>query len=364
MSDQLLISVIRVADFDTSLIFYRDKLGFRVDWIDVEIRTAQLVGPKEELLVLTDDPELNVLDLYPAEQVAAAVEDPAIAMVTSVPPEQVADVQAISGDGEGTMQPPAEWPKEELEENEEGWTGKPLVEEVEGEEEREKEKKVEAEARWQFREVESGGTLSFQGENLLMFQEHLSVLAVPDLLLEESPGVDQVLTLSDPDGYRVAFYEDLRMSESELIDLYRKGPDLLEGAMLGLTEEDLDLPVDEEMTIRQVVLQIIDFDMEMMQRIKWALAESGRSYPIPLYDADEWVETLAYQHRPVHVELSMHRLIRDHVLTLCERVENALERHLVSEQGTVEVRTMMQVVAEASREQIQSILETRHQHGK
>lgn len=358
MSDSFRISVIRVADFNTSLIFYRDKLGFRVDWVDVDLRVAQLAGPKEELLVLTDNAELNVVELYPAEQVAATlIEEPEPAMETAASTEHAAD-EGVAADGEEHSRPAAEAPEAATDESGE-WTDIPLVEEIEKEEERR-----EDEGRWRFHEVEPGGTVTFQGDSLVFYQEHLSVLAVPDLLLEESPGLEQVLTLTDPDGYRVTFYESLRISDDELMELYRKGPDLLEGAMLGLSDEDLNLPVEEEMTIRQLVLQIVDFDLEMMQRIKWALAESGRSYPIPLYDADEWAETLVYKHRPVHVELSMLRLIRDHVLELCERVENALDRHLVSEQGIVEVRTMMQVVAEASREQIQSILETRHQYGK
>ncbi|MDR6226136.1 hypothetical protein [Desmospora profundinema] len=373
MSDSFLISVIRVADFHTSLTFYRDKLGFRVDWMDPDIQTAQLTGTGQELLVLTANPELDVRSLYPADQVVdgeleesatdptsgADSKEPVPAEPGSVSETEESAETGPAAEGEKAVDPvnveaPAEQTDQQGTPGEE-WTGDPLVEEVE---------ESSPAARWHFREVEPEGTLSFYGENLVLFQEHLSVLAVPDLLLEESPGVEQVLTFKDPDGYRIAFHESLRLSDEELLELYRKGPDLLEGAILGLTEEDLDLPVEEGVTIRQLVLQMVDFDLEMMQRMKWALAESGRSYPIPLYDTEEWAEALAYDRRPTHVELSMYRLLRDHILTMCESVEGALDRHLVSEQGIVEVRTMMQVVAETSREQIQSILDTRHQYDK
>lgn len=355
MSDSFLIRVIRVADLRTSLTFYRDKLGFTVDWMDPDIRTAQLTAPAGEVMVVTADPELDVPGLYPAEQVAdnpeGINEEATVAEDQAEEPIPAQD-QAVETE-EAVDRPESSDPN---------WEDPPLVEEVENVEE-ESVPAPEA-VRWQFREVEAGGRLSFVGENLIRFQEHLSVMAVPDLLLEESPGVEQILTLKDPDGYEIAFQENLRLADDALLELYRKGPDLLEGALLGLTEEDLDLTVEDEVTIRQLVLQIVDFDLEMMQRIKWALAESGRSYPIPLYEPEIWAEALAYRRRPTHVELSMFRLLREHVLLLCETLEGALDHHLVSEQGTVEVRTMMQVVAEMSREQIQSILDARHRHGK
>ena len=53
--------------------------------------------------------------------------------------------------------------------------------------------------------------------------------------------MEQVLKMQDPDGYRVFLHESLRLPDEEVIALYRKGPDLLEGAILGLEEEELDL---------------------------------------------------------------------------------------------------------------------------
>ncbi|SMO84461.1 hypothetical protein [Melghirimyces algeriensis] len=213
---------------------------------------------------------------------------------------------------------------------------------------------------FEVREVRKEEVLRFPKENLLLLQKRLAHWGVSDLLLEETPAVEQVLNMRDPDGYRVALYESLRLPDEEIIDLYRKGPDLLEGAILGLEDEELDLETEEGDTIRQILLQIVDFDLEMMQRMKWALAENGRSYTITLYNPEDWMEKLEYASRPVHTEIHMFRLLREHFLNQLEIIPGAMDHYLVSEQGKVEVRTMMQVTAETAWEQIQILMSTRH----
>ncbi|MFC4076192.1 hypothetical protein [Salinithrix halophila] len=348
MSEEKPLQVLRVSDFHTSLTFYRDKLGFEAERIDLEAGAALLVAPGGSLLLVTENPDLDAA-AYLAE--------------TTVPAQLFTHREEPEGGDNPALQE-EDAPSELLEED-----GEPVSQPVQAADETFAEEKEpgEREETPAPRIVEVGreDRLEFPGENLLFHQERLAALGIRDMLLEEYPAVEQILLLKDPDEYQVAFHESLRLSDEELLSLYTKGPDLLEGAILGMLDEDLDLPVEEGgETIRRIILQLVDFDLEMTQRIKWALAEPGHSYPLPLYDPDQWAESLRYESRPIHVEVGMLRLLRDHILILCEQIPDALDRHLVSERGTVEVRTMLQVVAETSREQIQTVLDVRHQYGK
>lgn len=341
MSDILLLYVLRVNDLDRALTFYRDMLRFRPNSYDPEQQTAQLMTPDGGTLFLTSDPDLDVAALFVPEETGKEEEE----RFASDPLKKRLETETAA---------PSDVRGEEIPD----LVGVKVFEAPKSSGEREPAPSPE------IREVDKGESLHFPGEDLLVCQERLSGFGIPDLLLEEYPGVEQVLKIQDPEGYQVHLHESLRLPDEEVIALYRKGPDLLDGAILGLEDEDLDLKTSEGETLRQLILQIIDFDLEMMQRVKWALAENGRSYTIPLYHPDEWAENLHYANRTVHVEVSLFRLLREHILNQVEAIPKALDHHLVSEQGSVEVRTMMQVTVETIREQIQTILETRSLHGK
>lgn len=338
MSEILLLYVLRVVDLDRALTFYRDMLRFRPICYDPEQGTARLMTPDGGKLLLTSNPDLDVAALFASEETTGKEEE-----------EGFASGPLKGGWETGTAAPSPEVAVEEIPD---------LFETPEPTGERKQASPPE------IREVDKEEILHFPGEDLLVCQERLTAFGIQDLLLEEYPGVEQVLKMRDPEGYQVHLHESLRLPDDEVISLYRKGPDLLDGAILGLEEEDLDLKTPEGETLRQLILQIIDFDLEMMQRMKWALAENGRSYTIPLYHPEEWAENLHYATRTVHVEVSLFRLLREHILNQVEVIPEALDHHLVSEQGSVEVRTMMQVTMETIREQIQTILETRSLHGK
>ncbi|WP_146172099.1 VOC family protein [Melghirimyces profundicolus] len=347
MSETIPLHVLRITDLNRSLTFYRDMLGFEPDWEDPERGTVRLVAPDGDRILLTSDPELDIRTLFAPETPPREPAEPEPAVPEErLEPESEEDQAAPDGgpDGEQAPNPEAE-PVGSYdpfgEEEPKGQVGT-----------------------YQILEANKEEPLRFPGENLEYFQERLAMYGLPDLLLEENPGVEQVLKIQDPDGYRIALYESLRLDDEEVIALYRKGPDLLEGAILGLENEDLEWETEEGETIRQLILQIVDFDLEMMQRIKWALAESGRKYTIPLYDPEEWAEKLHYASRPVQAELGMFRFVRDHVLSQLETVSGAMDRYLVSEHGNVEVRTMVQVAGESVREQVQTIMETRRRYGK
>ncbi|SFS64622.1 hypothetical protein [Marininema halotolerans] len=367
MNEETPLKLLRVNNFHTSLLFYRDKIGFTVERCDLERETVLFTTTGDRLLV-TANPELNVeafINEPPPQPFSAPYHEEETPSFDEEAVESKAHVdEAESKEVEAMDQPLEEVDQQENDLEEEVYA-EDLIGEIAEDDSPESiapEEESFSANTLRIEEISQGERLMFPGENLLFHQERLTHLGLVDLLLEEYPGVEQLLILKDPDGYEIAFCEDRRLNQEELFSLYEKGVDLLEGAIIGMTEEELDMVTREGTTIRHTILQLVDFDMEMAQRIKWALAESGRSYPLPLYEAEEWAETLDYASRPIHVEVSLLRMLRDHILTLCERIPDSLTKHLVSEHGTVEVRTMMQVAAETSREQIQSILDIRRFH--
>lgn len=350
VSGRMTLNVLRVTDLNKSLTFYRDKLGFEVDWEDPALHSLRLRSPDGQSIFLTTDPELDVQAMYAPQ----ATESESFPTDDPVPvPEEVEDDAPIL-DGQGKTE------DNEVERSE-AEPVDPLAEEGQPTAESEA---FSSKPEYEVREVSKEEGLQFPGEDLEVFQERLEAFGIYDLLLEETPGVEQVLKMRDPDDYLISLREELRMSDEEVLELYRKGPDLLEGAILGLEEEDLDWETAEGLTIRQMILQIVDFDLEMMQRVKWALAENGRSYKIPLFDPDEWGERLHYTQRTIHVEVNLFRMLREHLLNQLYVVADGMGHYLVSDQGEVEVRTMVQVAAETVREQIQIIMEARRHYGK
>ncbi|GGE07469.1 hypothetical protein GCM10011571_05940 [Marinithermofilum abyssi] len=363
MSEIQPLLVLRVTDLEASVSFYRDKLGFSVEWLDEEMQAARLVAPGGADILLTSDPDLDIASLFRAEKGAESAPE-----ADPVPEKLTLTKGADEEAWESSVSDEIPDALEEAVKGEQDRQAEGLDEADPGPEDEVPAGRAETsepeELPFPIVELTKEDRIECEGENLLVFQERLAALGVHDMLLEETPGIEQTLLVPDPDGYTVAFRESLRMSDEDVIALYRKGPDLLDGAIMGLREDDLNLLVEEdEWTIRQTVLHMVDFDLEMTQRIKWALAEPGREYKLPLFDPDDWAETLDYANRPIQAEVATFRLIRDHVLTICEHLPDALDRSLVSEQGTVEVRTMMQVVAETAREHIQNILRTRRVYG-
>ncbi|SDX03880.1 hypothetical protein SAMN05444487_10956 [Marininema mesophilum] len=377
MNEETPFKLLRVNDFHTSLLFYRDKIGFTMERYDVERETVLFSTPGDRLIVTANrelDVEAFVNENRPQPFGGSFQEDQEetrseeVELFQQTPPDEhnKGETQSEEATPEVESEPKEEQAETETqlekELDEKMYTEDLIGEITEDSPNGPAEEATISEKSPQIEEVSRGERMVFPGENLLFHQERLTHLGVIDLYLEEYPGVEQLLILKDPDGYEIAFCEDRRLDQEELFSLYEKGVDLLDGVIIGMTEEELDRVTREGTTIRHTILQLVDFDMEMAQRIKWALAEPGRSYPLPLYEVEEWAQALDYASRPIHGEVAMLRLLREHILTLCDRIPDALTRHLVSEHGKVEVRTMMQVAAETAREQVQSILDTRPFH--
>jgi len=119
-------------------------------------------------------------------------------------------------------------------------------------------------------------------------------------------------------------------NKDSVIARYMEGPILLERAITGLNDADLDTaPTKGGWTIRQIVHHIVDGDDIWKTGIKQALGNSRTEFSLDWYRSlsqDMWADRWAYAHRPVEVSLSLLKAIRDHVMQLLEHVPDGWNR--------------------------------------
>jgi len=119
-------------------------------------------------------------------------------------------------------------------------------------------------------------------------------------------------------------------NKDSVIARYIEGPKLLERALAGLREVDLDtIPSKGGWTIRQIVHHLVDGDDIWKMGIKQALGNDQSEFSLDWYRAlpqDTWADRWAYAQRSVEVSLAMLKAIRDHVIQLLEHVPDGWNR--------------------------------------
>lgn len=114
------------------------------------------------------------------------------------------------------------------------------------------------------------------------------------------------------------------VDKDDVIARYLAGPKLLEGALAGLTDAELDTaPAKGGWTIRQIVHHIADGDDLWKIGIKQALGNDQSEFSLEWYRAlsqDTWAEHWAYAQRPIALSLALLKATRDHVIQLIEFV--------------------------------------------
>lgn len=132
---------------------------------------------------------------------------------------------------------------------------------------------------------------------------------------------------------------------------YAEGPALLESALAGLTESDLDLALStDSWSIRQLVHHIADGDDLWKTCIKAALGNSEGLFSLQWYwekPQMEWSENWTYTSRGIASSLALLRANRRHILELLEHTPNALEKSIrLYRPGTSEDRVTVLDVLE------------------
>ncbi len=110
---------------------------------------------------------------------------------------------------------------------------------------------------------------------------------------------------------------------------YADGPMLLEAALAGLYEVDLDFTLStNSWSIRQIVHHIVDGDDLWKTSIKMALGNPEASFSLQWYtikSQTEWSANWVYALRDIAPSLDMFRANRAHIVDLLEHIPGACE---------------------------------------
>ena len=128
----------------------------------------------------------------------------------------------------------------------------------------------------------------------------------------------------------------------EALSRYREGPILLERAVMGLRDADLDdKPSGGGWSVRQIVHHIVDGDDIWKLCIKMAIGNEQAEFSLGWYwsqTQDTWADRWAYNQRSIGTSLSLLKANREHVLQLLANVPEAWNRVVVvrTRQGDIE----------------------------
>ena len=111
---------------------------------------------------------------------------------------------------------------------------------------------------------------------------------------------------------------------------YMEGSELLERALAGIQDSDLDAPPPQGgWTIRQIVHHLADGDDLWKGCIKMALGNEQVEFSLDWYrtlQQEVWADRWAYANRSIDTSLALLRAIRCHVLQLVEQVPDGWYR--------------------------------------
>jgi uncharacterized damage-inducible protein DinB len=111
---------------------------------------------------------------------------------------------------------------------------------------------------------------------------------------------------------------------------FREGPDLLEQAVAGLQDSDLDAsPPGGGWSIRQIVHHIADGDDIWKMCIKMAMGNEQVEFDLGWYASrsqQTWADRWAYSSRPIDPSMALLKAGRQHIVQLLECLPDAWSR--------------------------------------
>jgi hypothetical protein len=166
-------------------------------------------------------------------------------------------------------------------------------------------------------------------------------------VLHKTDWGDRTLTVTDPDGYVVSFWTSPDRTVEQTIALYASGPDALEEAIAGLSDEELSWkPSADDWSVREIVHHVADSDATALFRVKMALAEPGRVMFGNPYQPDTWASSLGYNQRDIAPAIALLRATREHILQLLDHLPEAMERTVSNPEGEhTTVETLISMLA-------------------
>ena len=111
-------------------------------------------------------------------------------------------------------------------------------------------------------------------------------------------------------------------NQNEILELFKRGPGILENALAGLSDIELDYaPSNGGWSIRQIVHHLVDGDDLWKMYIKIALGNEQAEFTLKWYlelPQTEWANRWSYEKRSIDVSLTLFKAIRVHILQLLE----------------------------------------------
>ena len=153
---------------------------------------------------------------------------------------------------------------------------------------------------------------------------------------------------------------------------YADGPALLDSALAGLSESDLDLALSaDSWSIRQIVHHIADGDDIWKTCIKTALGNSEALFSLQWYTVKsqmEWSESWDYSHRGLESSLALYRANRRHIVDLLEHIPGAGKKSIRfdrpgKEELLITVFDVIELHVRHLTEHIETIQAIRQAHG-
>ena len=134
---------------------------------------------------------------------------------------------------------------------------------------------------------------------------------------------------------------------AELLERFRRGPELLAVAITGAAGPEFDfVPEPGKWTIRQIMAHVSDSEIVGADRFRRIIAEKNPT--LVGYDQEAWAERLDYSRRKPSHALEMFRRIRaDSYELLKDLTEQTFERtgnH--TERGSITLRQLLKTYAE------------------
>ena len=157
-----------------------------------------------------------------------------------------------------------------------------------------------------------------------------------------------------------------------LLTQYADGPALLDSALAGLSETNLDLALStDSWTIRQIVHHIVDGDDLWKTCIKIALGNSDAVFSLNWLTVKpqmEWSEDWAYSRRGLESSLALYSANRRHIVDLLEHLPNACEKTIrfqpsAKPEMCITILDVIELHVSHLTEHIESIQAIRQAHG-
>jgi hypothetical protein len=148
------------------------------------------------------------------------------------------------------------------------------------------------------------------------------------------------------------------------IDSIRDLPGMIEGAVRGLNDKQLDTPYRQGgWTVRQVVHHLADSHMNAVTRMKLILTEDHPT--LKPYDQDKWAALVDTQKAPIRSSLAIIRGLHERWIALLESVPEAAwsRTGFHPERGDVTLEGTLNTYAGHGEKHVQSILRLRAEKG-